>query len=189
MPIPDPTSVLPWVGLAALLAAALRDLALRAIPHGAVLALAAAGLTARAAEGWGALGAALCGAAAVLAGGVLLWVRGWLGGGDAKLLAAAALAVPAGALGAMLLAVALAGGVLAAAYLALGRILRRAAPRRDRAAGGRHRRSSLIRRVARLEADRIRRGAKLPYGLAIAAGAGVCLVLALPDDGGVLPWR
>jgi prepilin peptidase CpaA len=61
----------------------------------------------------------------------------------------------------MLLATAIAGGVLA--LLQLGLRGRLAAPSRPRPAG-------LLRRVLRCEAWRIRRGAPLPYGVAIAAG-------------------
>jgi prepilin peptidase CpaA len=62
---------------------------------------------------------ALC-AIAVLAFGYFLYSQSWFGGGDAKLLAAAALWFGFDALLPFLAATALAGGVLSLAWLALG---------------------------------------------------------------------
>ena len=97
----------------------------------------------------------------MLAAATLLWLRGVLGGGDVKLLAAVSLVVPAAAVPALLLAIVLAGGVLAAVHMVLrGRL---APPSPARPAGA-------LRRILRCEGWRIRRGAPLPYGVAIAAG-------------------
>jgi prepilin peptidase CpaA len=151
------------LALLALALAALSDVARRRIPNAVVAAVALAGLLRQALAG--APFFALVAAACVLLAATLLWLRGLLGGGDVKLLAAASLLVPAALVPMLLLATALAGGVLAALHLALrGRIRVPAA-----APGG-------ARRVLRAEAWRIRRGAPLPYGVAIAAGTAFTLI-------------
>ncbi len=91
----------------------------------------------------------------------VFWKRGWMGGADVKLLGAAAIAVAPMDVEAFLLGVTLFGGVLSVAYLAGGRILPRAAAKRP---------SSLVSRVVRVEAWRIRHHGPLPYACAIAAG-------------------
>jgi prepilin peptidase CpaA len=154
--LPDILALLALLGLAA---AALNDVALRRIPNLLAAIVALAGLARQLMVGAPAV--ALLAAGCVLLGATLLWLRGVLGGGDVKLLAATGLLLPAAAIPAMLLATALAGGVLAMLHLALrGRL---AVPARTRAAG-------TLRRILRCEAWRIRRGAPLPYGVAIAAG-------------------
>ena len=97
----------------------------------------------------------------VFAGGLGLWWPGWLGGGDVKLLAAVAVLPAPAAVPALLLAIALAGGLLSALYLLLHR--RRPAATTPRPA-------RLLPRVLRAEARRIRSGGPLPYGVAIGAG-------------------
>lgn len=159
---------LAMLALALLLAAALSDIAFRRIPNPAAAAVALAGLLRQALSGGGALGVAVLVAAAVLFGGILLWLRGALGGGDVKLLAAATLVLPPALVPAQLLAVALAGGALALLHLALRRVLSR--PRAD------GRRRGPLRRALRREARRIRAGAPLPYGVAIALGTAVLLL-------------
>ncbi|MDO9709132.1 prepilin peptidase [Paracraurococcus lichenis] len=145
--------------LALLLAAALHDIAARTIPNAASLAIALAGLAARAlAE------EALPGLAAALAVFLLAWLA-WrcrvMGGGDVKLLAACALLVPPAAVPSLVLATAIAGGLLGLAYLALRPLL--PAPAAARPGG-------LPGRALRAEAWRIRRGGPLPYAVAIALG-------------------
>lgn len=163
-PVPPlPTDIAALLALPLLLAAAAADVAWRRIPNGIAAALAAIGLLRHAGAGAGALGLALLVACGVLAAGMLLWRRGLIGGGDVKLLAAVALLLPPGAVPALLLAVPLAGGVLALGHLALGRLLRGRPPAAR--GGGR------LRRILRREGRRIARGAPLPYGVAIAAGA------------------
>jgi prepilin peptidase CpaA len=161
--VPNILQILPdaaaLVAFAALGAAAAQDIALRRIANGIAATVALAGLARQAVAG--APGLALAAAGCVLLGATLLWLRGLLGGGDVKLLAAASLLVPTASVPALLLAVALAGGVLATLHLALRRRLTIPAPVRPAAA---------LRRILRCEAWRIRRGAPLPYGVAIAAG-------------------
>ena len=109
----------------------------------------------------------------------LCWKRGWLGGGDVKLLGAAAIAVPPVLVPPFIAAVALAGGVLGLVYLASGRLIPAARPRRptdrrptDRPSGDRpiNRPAGLLSRAWRLERRRLSRGGPLPYAVAIAAG-------------------
>jgi prepilin peptidase CpaA len=88
--------------------------------------------------------------ATVLGVGTLLFVRGWMGGGDVKLLAACALWFDLDSGWKMLVAVAIAGGLESLAVMLL-----RLLPWSDR----------LRQRLAWLRKDEA-----LPYGVAIAAG-------------------
>ncbi len=166
---------LPW--LPALIAvpllgyAALQDLAVRTIPDGISLALALSGLVLRIAAMQAVM--AVLAALTVFLLALGCWRRGWLGGGDVKLLGAVALLVPPWKVPAVLLAIALAGGVLAGLYLLLGRLLE--APAGLAAASSSAACSATARpgfpaRVWRLECHRVRRRGPLPYACAIAAG-------------------
>ncbi len=146
-------------GAALLLAAAAGDVAHRLIPNRIPLAIALCGLALRLADGT--LAPALCAAGAVFLGGLAAWRAGLLGGGDVKILAAASLFVAPLKVPVLLAAVALAGGVLALLYLALRYLLPPTAPAP---------RAPRLRRLLRIEAWRIRRGAPLPYATAIAVG-------------------
>jgi len=158
------------LALCLLAAAALSDVAFRRIPNGIAAALGLIGVVRHGAFGVAALGVALCAAATVGAAAAALWHRGLLGGGDVKLIAAAALLVPTASVPALLLAIPLAGGVLALAHLALRPVAGGFGARAVRGA-------SVPRRLLRHEARRIARGAPLPYGVAIAAGAAFVIVL------------
>ncbi len=143
-----------------LLFAALHDIAFRTIPNWVATALAADGTVLRAVGhslpaglGWG---------LAVFALAAICWRRGWLGGGDVKLLGATAILVPPTLVPGYIAAVSLAGGGLALAYLMLERIV--PAPRL-------HQSASLLRRILIVECRRIRRRTSLPYAAAISAAA------------------
>jgi prepilin peptidase CpaA len=103
--------------IAALLAAALSDALSYTIPNRCPLLVVAA----FAAHSIGAAPAAtlssLLAAAAVFAVGLALFARGWLGGGDVKLIAAVALWAGPGELPDFLLVASLAGGGVALLYL------------------------------------------------------------------------
>lgn len=147
--------------------AAWSDLAVRLIPDGACLGVALVGAAHRAFAGWQPL-ALSCGVAFVLfICLVVLHARGMLGGGDVKLIAAAALGFsPLGALR-FLGVTAMVGGALALLHVVLRRLLRHGArPGRRRAS----RRDGLWRRVLVAEMWRLGRGGPLPYGVAIAGG-------------------
>lgn len=144
--------------------AALRDVATRRIPNwvSALVALLGAALR----IGDGQLALSLVAASAVFGCMVLLWLRGYVGGGDVKLLAATSLLVPPDAVLHLLLAVSLAGGALSALYLLL---IRMGLPAMQAAQRG------VLRRVLRAEAWRIRRRGPLPYACAIGAGGLITL--------------
>jgi prepilin peptidase CpaA len=141
------------------LLAAGHDIVTRTVPNWMPLALSLLGAAFAATQTrllWG-LGFGL----AVFLLCVVFWRRGWMGGGDVKLLGATAILVSPAAAGSFLLAVTLSGGLLAVAYL-LGRlVVPHPAPRRPR---------HLLPRVLRVEAWRIRNKGPLPYACAIAAG-------------------
>lgn len=153
-------SVFPAALIALLVIAAASDLANRTISNYAVLAVALAGLIVRV-EGGSASLASVWAVMALVALLVLLYSRNLLGGGDVKLMAALSLALTATDCYRFVTATALSGGVLAMAYLLLRNVL---PPLRCKPGAPR------LLRIAALEGWRIRRGAPLPYGLAIAAG-------------------
>jgi prepilin peptidase CpaA len=150
-----------------LLTASLNDIALRLLPNWTTLGVASIGVLLRVLDGT--LLTGLGAATAVSAAAWFCWRRGWMGGGDVKLLAACALLVPPDYVPTLLELTALGGGALALIYLALGRLiaLTGTRPRRTRV---------LIRRIWRLECQRIRRHGPLPYGCAIS-GAALALLL------------
>jgi prepilin peptidase CpaA len=141
--------------------ASLNDVAARSIPDLAPAGLLVIGVAVRLADGTAA--AALAASAAVFLLGALFWRFGWLGGGDVKLLVACAWLVSPSLVPQLVLLTAIAGGVLACLYLALG-VLARSLPTPQRTVRPR----SLLGRIRRAEWWRIRRRAALPYGCAIA---------------------
>ncbi|MGH7070320.1 MAG: A24 family peptidase, partial [Acetobacteraceae bacterium] len=164
--------------VALLLAAAATDIAFRRVPNAISLMLAVAGIGLRAEAG--SLLGGLFAAAIVFAMAAFCWRRGWLGGGDVKLLAAATLTLPPLLTPSFLLAVALAGGALAILYLALSVMLTRrgarthVSPFPGMPPEGLRRPDGILRFVSRLvsvERWRIRQRTSLPYAAAIAAGA------------------
>ena len=148
------------IGIIALLAAAAHDLLARTIPNAAPAMVAASGLALRLEDGT--VTVASCAALFAFAACALFWRAGWLGGGDAKLLAAVALLLPPSQVLSTLVGVAGSGAVLALPYLAArGRVARPTPGRRF---------LTLRVRAWRAELFRLRRGGPLPYGVAIAAG-------------------
>lgn len=112
--------------------------------------------------GWIAFGYHLGAGALMLGVGIIMFSRGWLGGGDAKLLAAAALWLGLDHLLPYLLLAAIAGGALALALL----LYRSMAPPR-----------CLIGQPWAMRLHNARTG--IPYGLALAA-AGLHIYPTLP---------
>ncbi|MHB8528485.1 MAG: A24 family peptidase [Caulobacteraceae bacterium] len=139
------------------LAAALRDLVSYTIPNWISASLALAFVPAAFILGapLGGIGLALLVGVVLLALGVAMFAAGWVGGGDAKLLAAASLWIGLAGLPRFLLFTGLAGGVLAMILLAI-----RSAWVRPLLAAG----PAWSQRLATPGAD-------TPYGVAIAAGA------------------
>jgi prepilin peptidase CpaA len=160
-------SIILFAAATALLFAAAHDVAVRTVPNGLSLLVAAAGLGLNVLDGQ--LGRALLSGGLVFAGAWYCWRRGWIGGGDVKLLGACAVLVPPAVVPELILSTAIAGGVLALCYVVLARVLPGDATPRP---------AILIRRVWRVERRRIRRGLSLPYSCAIAAG--VLLTSCLP---------
>ena len=156
-----------FAGAALLVAAALHDIVGRTVPNGVAAALAIAGIVVQAIQGTLLYG--LPAALLVFVVAAICWRRGWMGGGDVKLLGATALVVPPFEVGSFLVLTAQCGGLLALLYLLLSRTVRLPPP-------GRLGTCHLFARVLRAERWRICRGAPLPYGFAIAAG-GITLLL------------
>ncbi len=154
------------MGAAILTAAALHDVAARTIPNWTSVALALIGLSLRWADGQ--VLASLLIAITVFAGATFCWLRGWLGGGDVKLLAAAAIFVPPSGVVRMLCDTVLAGGGVALIYLASRTLMRFAA--KPAASTVPSSSQPKLARILRAERRRLRRGGPLPYGSAIAAG-------------------
>ena len=152
-------------GLALFGLACMQDWAIRLVPNRVPVAIAAAGLILRAAEGT--LLTGLLAAATVFGLAVLCWRQGWIGGADVKLFTAGTILVSPGAAASFVLASCLAGGVLAVAYAALSCVVSPPSPNRP---------ASRLRRYLRIEQRRLRRRGPLPYATAIAAGAAFILL-------------
>lgn len=166
-------TLLLFVAATSLLFAAARDVAVRTVPNRVSLIVAAAGLGLNALGGQ--LVPALFGGGMVFAGGWYCWRHGWIGGGNVKLLTACALLVPPASVPELILTTAIAGGMLALLYLALGAAITRLLP--GRAAP---RPSGLLERIWRIERRRIRRRLSLPYACAIGTGVLLTLNLSVP---------
>jgi prepilin peptidase CpaA len=147
------------IGTTVLLFAALHDVAFRTIPNWLPTLLLGVGILMRVQSGTLMLG--LLTGFLILIGTTICWLRGWLGGGDVKLLAACGVLVPPALAVSLLLAVALSGGLLAMLYLGFAKMVSPIT---------RSRPSGLIRRVCRVERRRIQHRGPLPYASAIAAG-------------------
>ncbi len=153
-------------GLLLLVVAGLHDCAVRTVPNllSALLLLCGLGLRLLG----GNIGHGLLAGAIVFAVCTLVWRFGWLGGGDVKLLAAAAVFEPPPVVPELVLYTSLAGGILALLYLVAGRLVPAPASARPHA---------MLSRIARCELWRLRRRGPLPYAAAIAAG-GICATLS-----------
>lgn len=117
------TGIAPVLAAVCLAIAVASDLARREIPNGASLGLAVAFFlsTLAATATSSALGTGLAVGALVGGLGIGAWARGWIGGGDAKLLAAAALWIGWEPLVGFLLVTALGGGILVLGMRVVGR--------------------------------------------------------------------
>jgi prepilin peptidase CpaA len=165
VPHSAPIVLLLLAGAGLLTFAALHDFGFRTVPNRISAALLVVGLLLRLLQHdllWG----LACGAI-VFVITYIVWLRGWMGGADLKLLTASAVFVAPPMVPTMMIGTSLAGGVLALIYV-LGSLI----------TGGPHRMtapaspgsSTLLRRIARCELKRLRRRGPLPYAAAIAAG-------------------
>ena len=146
------------------------DLRSRIIPNRVVALIAAngllLGLMSRPERIWISLLVAL-----VLLLGLGVFSRlGLIGGGDAKLISAVTMLVPPASIGSLLLAIALAGGVVSGCYLAAFYVLKRARNKEKLATA---RRSSRLPQLLRHERMRILRAKSVPYSIAVLGGVGV----------------
>ena len=136
------------------------DIATRSIRNEICLALALLGISSQFADPMQ-VAESLIGATVLFLLLLVIYTRGWIGGGDVKLLVALAIGLPLMGVIQLLTITALAGGVLALVHLML-----RLLPYPKLAPAG----SSFIRRVYAIERWRHVRRAPLPYGVAIACG-------------------
>ena len=155
--------------LACLSVAVATDLASRIIPNRLVLLVLCASVALRLLSEPGPLWLGLLGLVAVLVALSLLASRDLVGWGDAKLIAAVSVAVPADRLLPLLLAIALAGGILSCLYLASRFILRRTTSPPGPALPASEM-LPLLFRLADRECARIRAGEPMPYAVAIFGG-------------------
>jgi len=159
--IPQLQAALLAVCPALLIVAALKDVTSYTIPNSISLALIVAFFPAALAVGLplSAVGLHLAVGAAALVAGMAMFALGWIGGGDAKVFAAAGLWLGWPAIAPFVLVTALAGGALAVGLLAMRSILLR----RYVASG-----PAWLSRLAEP-------GENVPYGVAICVGALVAL--------------
>jgi prepilin peptidase CpaA len=143
-----------------LLHVALIDVATRLIRNEICLILALLGIAVHFASPMQ-LGESLIAATILLLLLTVIYQRGWIGGGDVKLLVGLTIGLPLMGVVQLLTITALAGGVLALVHLMM-----RLLPYPKLAPAG----SSLVRRVYAVERWRNLRHAPLPYGVAIACG-------------------
>jgi len=136
------------------------DVATRLIHNEICLILALLGIVSQFA-GPAHVAESLAGAAILFLLLLVVYERGWMGGGDVKLLVALAVGLPLAGVTQLLIVTALAGVVLAVVHLVM-----RSLPHARLAPAG----SSLPRRIYAVERWRNLRRAPLPYGAAIACG-------------------
>ena len=149
------------VGSATLLGSvAVQDIVARTVSDRTTAALAVAGLTMRFFDGTIVITGVI--AIAVFLAALACWYRGWLGGGDVKLLGATMLLVPPPHQVTVLVLMSLVGGAISVVYLVTRQWLRHPPGTRP---------SSFAGRVWRVEQWRLCRGGPIPYAVAIAAGA------------------
>jgi prepilin peptidase CpaA len=163
-----------WVTAALLLFVAVRtDFRARIIPNRVVALIAAngllLGLMSRPERIWISLLVALV----LLIGLGFIAHFDLIGGGDAKLISAVTLLVPPESVASLLLAIALAGGVVSGAYLAVFYALPRARNKRKRGTAGWY---SRLPQLLRHERMRVLRATSVPYGVAVLGGVSVVTV-------------
>lgn len=150
------------VQLAALIYIAIIDIATRLISNKIVLLVAGLGVGSQLLSNIHQLPASFLAATILFLLLLFVYQRGWMGGGDIKLLAALTIGLPIIQLIPLFMTISLAGGILGVIHLML-----RYLPKPVRSPVG----ASCLRRVYAVERWRnIRRG-PLPYGVAIACGA------------------
>lgn len=148
------------VALFVLLAATTSDLAVRTVPNWFSVVLGIDGISMRIQDDM--IVFSVLGAGIVFILAFCCWRRQIMGGADVKLLAAVSFLVRPSAIPTLMLAIALAGGMLGLLYWILPRLLLKPSTVRPR---------FILGRVLRIERYRISRGFSLPYVVAIAVGS------------------
>lgn len=171
--MPTTAQLLATLPVPALAYVALTDLVSRRVPNWVCAFIAGFGLATRVASGDVLHALAAATLIFVPLALVWLWKPDAVGFGDVKLLSACALLVPVHMVPFLVLAVCLAGGILALAYLP-GRFAKRGPQPIPAAALAAP--SSCAARILRAEAWRSRRRGPLPYACAIAAGGVLTLM-------------
>ena len=167
--------ILLWiVTLCVLAGASVTDLRWRRIPNKASAMVAVTGLAIALVSRPGSLWIGLMVSLAVLLVLALASHFAVIGGGDAKMIPAVALLVPPESVLTLLLAIALAGGLLSATYLGLRYWLRAARPEPPS-------RDGRLSRFLRHERARILSSCTVPYGIAIFGGAIAYVISELPQ--------
>ena len=159
------TQIAIGVAMTLLLLTAIGDIAKRMVPNTLSLLLALDGVVLQSIHGN--IVASCLASLGVFLAALFCWRAGLMGGGDVKLLAAAALLVPPRLVPGLVLAIAFAGGILGLLYVGLRLVVGKPPVRCSRI---------LFRRLLRIEHYRISRGFSLPYASAIAAGAAFVLL-------------
>ena len=159
--------IVSFLEIALLLYVATTDIATRLIRNEICLALALLGIIGQLAAPMQIV-QSLIAAATLFLLLLVIYVQGWMGGGDVKLLVALAIGLPLTGVMQLLTVTALAGGVLAMVHLVMRQL-----PQPKLAPAG----SSFARRVYAVERWRHLRHAPLPYGVAIACG-GIWTILS-----------
>jgi prepilin peptidase CpaA len=153
--------------LGLLMIAAWRDVATRTIPDMIGLLLVAAGAIVRILDGPEAFAFSVGTALLLFVLLLVAYSRGFIGGGDVKIMTALAVGLSPLDCYRFVIATAIAGGFLSICYLLLSR--RPPSIKKSK-------RTSLFGRVVAIEFWRIRRHRSLPYGVAIAAGGAFVLL-------------
>lgn len=149
--------------------AAVRDVLTRTIPDWVSAGIAVIGVLLGLRAGMVSLAESLAGAAVLFLLLFLAYVRHAIGGGDVKLATAVAIGLPPAEMIRFVIATVLVGGIIGLVYAALRRLTPRPAGRSN----------ALAVRLGVIECWRARRFNSVPYGLAIASGAGVVLLPTL----------
>ena len=157
-----------WLAaFAVLFSAAVTDLRTREIPNGLVLVVLTLGMILQLLSGRGMLWLTLLIAGLIFVVGVGLARIHVIGGGDVKMIAALSVLFPAALVPALLLCIALAGGVLSLFYLGAAWLVQH----RFAVPGEASPPANNFARIVQIEMGRMRANEPMPYGVAIFAGA------------------
>jgi prepilin peptidase CpaA len=168
-----PAVALWLVALVAMSAAAMQDLKFRLIPNVFVLVVLCAAIGLRISGGLQTIGLSLAATAIVSGAAYILADRGYVGWGDGKMIAAASLLVPPQTVAALILSIAVAGGILSLLYL-VARIGMRHGTHQGYSATGPQ--PATFRALIRGEKTRIAAYEPMPYGVAILGGTSYWLI-------------